>query len=320
MTMSMNEGVVKHFRYENEDLVVDKETDLVAYNDEKHVYVGKTGDSEGKKFISVTTLIGLYENKFDPEFWKRYKALESMLTSQEFKPIKARLLDTKKWDDGYLNGIDKGTFDLKCQEFVDAWALENKKACDWGTKVHAIQEMGFYNNPDEMIFKFNLGGKLPVHKNHHKFDCEFGIFPEMLLSFVDKDGVLRIAGQSDLVVKRGNKITIFDHKTNKQLDKESFYDRKKKSHVMMKYPLNNIMDCNMMHYTIQLSLYGYIIEYNNPELEIEALKIIHFTHDGEEVEYDLEYRKQDVIRLLKYHKKQLLIQEFNEARKPVIYE
>ena len=43
MTMSMNNGDVnKHFRFENMDLIIDKETDDVVYNDEKHIYVGNS--------------------------------------------------------------------------------------------------------------------------------------------------------------------------------------------------------------------------------------------------------------------------------------
>lgn len=39
--MSMNEGDVKYFSFDGNDLIVDKENDDVTYNDEKHVYVGK---------------------------------------------------------------------------------------------------------------------------------------------------------------------------------------------------------------------------------------------------------------------------------------
>ena len=101
MTMSMNEGDVKYFSFDGNDLIVDKENDDVTYNDEKHVYVGKKGVGEGKKFISVTTLIGEFENKFDSDFWKKYKALEELM-GDDFINVKSSLLNTKKWDDSYI--------------------------------------------------------------------------------------------------------------------------------------------------------------------------------------------------------------------------
>nr|DAT90289.1 MAG TPA: Exonuclease V [Caudoviricetes sp.] len=655
MTMSMSENANKHFLYEGNQLIIDKETDLVAYNDEKHVYVGKTGEVEGQKFISVTTLVGMYENKFDGEFWKKYKALELLLGEEEFSKYKSSLLETKKWDDRYLEDIDKVLFEETCQKFLDQWALDNKMGCDRGTKIHAEQEEGFYNIPEVMRKKFEIGGNLPVQKNYHRLDVDSGIFPEILLSFVDKDNVLRIAGQSDLVIKEGNKIKVWDfkglaldtpiatidgwkqmgdivegdiifdgdgnqtkvqhvseihynpcykitfdtgdtligdhehrwviskntqkkgetkevelttdeiysyyckketnkkirplhikcsgalniqevdlpvdpyilglwlgdgssqcaaitnatsevwkeiiergfnlgvdfarnrenynaetrtllnfrkylvqldllnnkhipetylrasysqrldllrglmdsdgyfhrdrqrcvmnttkewqaqgiaelvaslgwkptiidavascngkkfksyqvcfkafenpflvrnldyidcltkndfkakyrtikkiekidtvptkclavdspthtylagksliktHNTNKKLDLKSYYDPKKKKYQMMKFPLSHIQDCNYMHYTLQLSIYAYMIQRMNPEFIIDELRIIHFTHEGDVKEYTLEYLRDDVERLLKYHKKQILIQAHKDARRPVIY-
>ena len=115
----------------------------------------------------------------------------------------------------------------------------------------------------------------------------------MLISYIDPDGILCIAGQSDLVVKNGNHIRILDHKTNKKLKQKSYFDPKKKKYQMMKYPLNNIMDCNFLHYTLQLSLYAWMLQKQNPDLIIDELRIVHFTHDGEVNEYVLEYLKSD---------------------------
>lgn len=320
MTMSMNDGIEKRFRYGGEELVVDKETDDVVYNDEKHIYVGKDGLVKDKKFISVTTLIENYVNKFDEEFWKRYKALEELLGLEEFAPIKKKLLNSKKWNDSYIPSyIDISLFESKCAEYVEKWKKENKKACDWGTGIHAEQENGFYNKPKEMIKKFGLGGNLDVIKNHHKLDIERGIIPEMLLTSISNDGILRIAGQSDLIVKDGNNIQVIDYKTNKKLDKKSYYDPVKKSYQMMKYPLNHIMDCNLMHYTLQLSLYAWMIQKSNPEFIIDELRIIHFKHEGGVDEYVLDYLKDDILRMLRHYKKQIVLDSIQAEFKPIIF-
>lgn len=322
MTMSMNDGdVSKHFRFGGEELVIDKETDDVVYNDEKHIYVGKSGLVQDKKFISVTTLIGLFENKFDGDFWSKYKALEALVGADQFSSVKKKLLDKKIWDDSYyLNfGISPEDFESKCEEVKSGWKDTNKEACEHGTRVHAKQENTFYMNPQKMIDKFNVGNKFKVNKNYHKLDLERAIYPEILLSSVSKDGLLRIAGQSDLLIKDGNHIKIWDWKTNKELKMESYYDKKKGSHEMMKYPLNNIQDCNYMHYTLQLSLYAWMVQKINPNFIIDELRIVHFTHDGQVNEYVLDYRKEDIIRMLKYYKKQLVLQDLEERNKPVIF-
>ena len=320
MTMSMNDGNNKYFQYEDEELIIDKENDDVVYNDEKHIYVGKNGNTKDKKFISATTLIGLFENKFDAEFWSKYKALEA-LNPIEFSRIKNELLDTKKWDDNYyLNlNITEEEFKSKCEEIKSQWKDTNIEACEHGTRVHAKQENTFYTNPDKMINKFNLGGKLNVFKNHNKLDVESGIFPELLLTYQSKDGLIRIAGQSDLVIKNGNHIQIIDYKTNKEIKKESFYNKKTKSREMMKYPLNKIMDCNFYHYTLQLSLYAWMIQKYNPEFIIDELRIIHFTRDGQVKEYVLDYLLDDVIRMIKQYKKISIMKDYEERSKPIIF-
>ena len=320
MTMSMSNGNNKYFQYDNEDLLIDKENSDVVYNDAKHIYVGKNGETKDKKYISVTTLIGLYENKFDGDFWSKYKALEALIPDN-FDNIKPLLLETKKWSDSYLNDLNvtKEQLEAKVKEIKSEWKNKNKEACEHGTRVHAKQEQGFYSNADKMISKFNIGGKIPVFKNHQSLDMESGIIPEMLLTYQSSDGLLRIAGQSDLVIKEGNKINIIDYKTNKELKQKSYFNPKTKTYEMMKFPLNKIMDCNFWHYTLQLSLYAWMIQKAHPELLINELKIIHFTHDGQCNEYILDYLKDDVIRMLKHYKRQATLKDIEERNKPIIF-
>jgi len=238
----------------------------------------------------------------------------------DFINVKSSLLNTKKWDDSYIpDSITKEVFEETCNKYVKDWGETNRIACEYGTKVHAEQESGFYNDSERTIKRFNLGGNLPVYKNHHRLDIDTGIIPEMLISYIDPDGILCIAGQSDLVVKNGNHIRILDHKTNKKLKQKSYFDPKKKKYQMMKYPLNNIMDCNFLHYTLQLSLYAWMLQKQNPDLIIDELRIVHFTHDGEVNEYVLEYLKSDIEKMLKYYKKQLILRKYEEENKPIIF-
>jgi hypothetical protein len=79
---------------------IDKQNGLVAYNDEKHSY-WNVNDNE--KYISVTTLIGKFEQPFDADFWSAYKALEQLIPKDSWKIEKKSLLNTKKFNKEILD-------------------------------------------------------------------------------------------------------------------------------------------------------------------------------------------------------------------------
>ena len=67
---------------------VDKQNKKVAFSEETHTYWDvDTND----KYISVTTLIGKFENEFDKDFWSKYKALERILGKDKFQIEKKKL-------------------------------------------------------------------------------------------------------------------------------------------------------------------------------------------------------------------------------------
>ena len=112
---------------------------------------------------------------------------------------------------------------------------------------------------------------------------------------------------------------IVTHNTNKELKKKSYYDQNKKQNIMMKYPLNNIMDCNYYHYTLQLSLYAYLLQQIKPELNIKKLTLIYINHDNEVSEHEVQYLKTDVIRMLKHYKKMLKQTMTLDRDKPIVF-
>ena len=61
---------------------IDKQNGNVAFAEAEHCYWDVTNDN---KFISVTTLIEKFAQKFDKEFWSKYKALEKLLPPDAWK-------------------------------------------------------------------------------------------------------------------------------------------------------------------------------------------------------------------------------------------
>jgi ATP-dependent exoDNAse (exonuclease V) beta subunit len=146
-----------------------------------------------------------------------------------------------------------------------------------------------------------------------------GIYPEFLISLKSRDNLLKVAGQIDLLIKDGDEITIIDYKTNKEIKKKSYYDSNTKTNLMMKYPLNNLMDCNYYHYTLQLSLYAYLLQQINPNFIIKSLQLYHIDHDGKSKTYHLDYLKDDVVRMLKHYKKILKQTSVLDRDKPIVF-
>lgn len=90
------------------------------------------------------------------------------------------------------------------------------------------------------------------------------------------------------------------HNTNKKLNFFS-YKYPDGSYQMMKDPLSDVMDCNMSHYKLQLSIYSYIINriYGLEPMEPE---ILYIDNNNKMTRIPLDYDKEHVLALLRHHK------------------
>lgn len=297
-----------------------KENNGVIFEEEGHKYYDKNNPEQ--TYTSVTTLIHSYAQEFDKQFWSSFKALEKLLPKDAWNIEKKSLLSSKKFDKVLLelHSITENDFNREQQAILDEWDNENKKSCDRGTKIHAELENSFYSKKKDIsLSKFEIGGKFECRKDYSDLDLENGVYPEYLISRVSEDGKLRIAGQIDLLVKKGNKITIADWKTNKKIETKSFFNNRTKTSVKMKFPLNNLDDVNYWHYTLQLSTYAWMIQKLNPEFEIEDLVMVHFDHNDNMTVYHLPYLKAEVIKMLNHFKKETALKASREKRKPIEY-
>ena len=299
---------------------IDKSNGNVKYNDEEHLYWDDNG-----KFISVTTLIGKFCQPFDSDYWSSYKAIERVLDKETFKIAKKDLQNNVSIDKIIeAFDIDREDFNSAKQDILDEWQKKNIEACERGTKIHADLEHSFTKKKETDMKKYGLGGKFLVNTNDtlnksnlELLDIDKGVFPEYLIYRVSDDNKFRLAGQIDLLIKDGNDIYVRDYKTNGKIDEKSYYNPRTKKYQMMNYPLNNLMDCNKVHYALQLSTYAWMLQKINPQFNIKQLMLIHYDHDGNVTEIPVDYLKDDVIRMCKWYKKQLLIEETKNKRKPI---
>ena len=299
---------------------ITKQNGNIAFIEETHKYFDVTNPDA--VFTSVTTMIHNYTQPFDKDFWSAYKALEKLIPKDAWIIEKKSLLNTKKFDKVLLEmyEINEEDFNKERQAILDAWDEENRKSCERGTKIHADFENSFYNKKKDIdISKFEIGGKFVCEKGRTELDLENGIYPEYLISRISEDGKLRIAGQIDLLVKKGNKICIADFKTNKKIETKSFFNQKTKQSTKMKFPLNNLDDVNYWHYCLQLSTYAWMLQKYNPDFIIDDLVMIHIDHSDNMTIYHLPYLKDEVIKMLTHFKKESVLKANREKRKSIIY-
>lgn len=300
-------------------ILVDKENDTCFFNDATHAYYDK---QTMERYTSVTTMIHAYTQPFDATFWSTYKALEALLDDDTFYQIKGTLLNKKKIDYDWLFSqinIDKDLLEQKQNEILNSYDKARDDSCTIGSAIHLEKELSFYGKKDFNMSRYGFDevcGEFQCEQNYYKLDLDRGVYPEFMIS-CDIDG-LKISGQIDLLVIDGNDVWIVDWKTNKEIKKASYYDKFKKKHQMMKFPLSNLMDTNYWHYSMQLSTYMYLLQKIKPEFNCKGLMLIHIDKETrKETKYPVDYLKDDVERMLKHFKKQQKIKSELDKIKPI---
>ena len=204
----------KFWKVGDKEYRIEKENADCVYSDEEHVYIDKKDNS---KYISVTTLINKYSEEFDEDFWSSYKALEEIMDGDTFSILKKALLATKKFNPKVLKKfqIDEELFANKKAEIVAQYNATKNEACEHGTAEHLRKELSFYGKHDFDFGRYgykDLSGEYDCKKNYYELDLERGVYPEFLIAVTSRDGILKVSGQIDCLIKNGNEITILDWK------------------------------------------------------------------------------------------------------------
>ena len=275
---------------------------MVTFNEEKHMYQNvKTEDV----YISATTLIHKYSNPFPKEFMSNYKALE--LIDPNFKKNKKVYLAKKEID--YLiqvlpSYINRKLLEEVAQQFIAQWDKTNLDSRVKGTAYHNKREAQAFdsklatfadNEYSVQDYRDLLEGKTLdelLNIDYYKYLPD-DYYPELRLFHHD----YKIAGTSDVVLietdKNGDRwASIEDFKTNKEIKMDNRYQN-------MLYPLTHYPDSNYHHYTLQISLYAYMLECMG--FKIKHLRITWIDEFQNEIPYILEYKRQDVINMINHY-------------------
>lgn len=266
---------------------------LVVFYEKDHRYVRT---SDGKVLTSSTTVVGKY-HFFDREFWLIYKVGELVLAPEIFQWLKVNFLDRDKerMKREIIQRVGWHTIRYYQDMIGESWDLNSEQSLQKGSYYHGYREneaveLGRIRNPkDNLVYLTYTKPKLEYDNyfyTHWKADH---FYPERLLYWKDYCGTV-----DKTFAKAWNKVDVGDYKTSKTIEKTSY-----KSQRMLE-PLNHLEDCNYNHYSLQLSIYAYMLE-KLFGVEVDNLYIDH------KPDLDSRYRRYIDVPYLKKEVEMILV-------------
>ena len=252
--------------------------------------------------LAVTSVIKDYHH-FDKDFWLSYKTLEKVLPEVQFQDMKMKLLKSKKIILESIPNLDIEQFKVERELLNKEWTEKNEEAKQVGTTTHEQIHNLFCT--DLRSVKVDLGidtEQYQVQRMEEFLNTNKGIFNEFKME-VPLDDDFLLVGIADCIIKDGNYITVIDFKTDEKIPFKSTFDVGKKKSKRLKYPLCDLEDCAGVHYQIQLSLYGWMLQQIDPNLIIDKLIIIQIQNLKKKKEFRVEYIKSTIEKLIKWHLK-----------------
>jgi len=277
---------------------------MLKFQEDGHKY-SNVDDNEDFQWVSVTTLVGQFKEKFN--------AIEV----SERCSLKSK--------DPRYRGVDP-------QIIRDMWTREAKRATDLGSFYHNQREADMLQFKTITRDGVELPIISPIMKGKVKYapiqQIDNGIYPEHFVYLKSAS----ICGQADRVEVVNHRLDVYDYKTNKEIKTKGyeFWDGSKK---MMLGPVKHLEDCELNHYALQLSMYMYIISKYNYSLVPGKIEIHHVEFKNEGMDKNgypitmvdakgepvlkginripLPYLKREVIAMLKWLKinKQMVLHE-----------
>jgi len=277
---------------------------MLKFVEEGHKY-SNVDDNDDFEWVSVTKLVHQFVEPFD--------APKMAVHCSKGKNPKYRGKDPK--------------------DILAMWDKESNRSTMLGSWYHNQREK------DMLQFKTITrdGIELPIIPTKVETGVKYapeqkvgpGIYPEHFVYLRSAS----ICGQADRVEVVGDRLDIYDFKTNKEIKMKGyqFYDGTRKK---MLGPVRHLDDCEFNHYALQLSIYMYVIWKHNYHLKPGKIQIHHVEFEVERLDengfpihaldaagdpiikkvnrIDLPYMKKEVIAMLKWLQKNKKMVLFNE--------
>jgi ATP-dependent exoDNAse (exonuclease V) beta subunit len=156
-----------------------------------------------------------------------------------------------------------------------------------GTDTHAELEQYLINGTPPKIEKACKGAEWLTRRNWNRKNLfiEIGIYSE----------AFGISGTVDIILRDDKNDTyyLYDWKTNKKLDFKGFNGRRG-----LLPPTSHLEDCHYTKYTLQLSMYRFILE-QEYGITVSGQSLLHLT-PIECLEYKTSYLRDEIAAMLSY--------------------
>jgi hypothetical protein len=302
-------------------------TSPISFEPHSHTYK----DKDGAIYKSATQFLELFHSKFEDveDFWLFYKAIqyasnidkeskikkfnhELSLKIEEYliehygQPFLFTEEECLKWtklgvwkfkadSEGFKEVFkphERLILEVVSSFVKEYWVSENVKSTTRGTAFHNEKEDSQFNLG---VFEYNqVKYKIDTDCDslfNLKENC---VYPELRLY----NTKYKIAGTSDQVlVLPGKKVIIRDWKTNKEIKTTNKYDK-------FYHPISHLENCEYVKYSLQLSLYGYMLEQFG--FSIDDIEFEHFVLDENNQAisstiYKCAYLKDEVVAMLDFY-------------------
>lgn len=237
----------------------------IRYYDDKHVYIDT---NTGEELISCTTFIKNYQQAFQKDFWLKKKAKEYKISEEELE---------ESWNKKRIIGTTRGTM---LHKFLENLLLNKEYPIEYPKFVHTLNSLDFitFHKTFERLKGF---AENFVQDHLHLVPVK--------LELVLGDSELKLAGQCDALFYDTEKecFAIYDFKTDLKIDVHNKYQNFKK-------PLSHLSQSEINKYSLQLSIYQFLIE-RNTDIRIGYNKIVWFNPKQENYElFDVPYLEQEM--------------------------
>ena len=239
---------------------------MIKFLQEDHKYES-VDTAQEIDWIGISHLIGSFEPPFDPIAGS----------------IKAARNPKSKW-----YGMDPALI-------RSIWKGESERSLSAGHWYHSKEEDSVTSSPTYVFNSTIYNVVKPVIIDKIKFAPlqkleDNHIYPEHLV-YLQSEG---ICGQADRVEVSNERVSIRDFKTYKIVKESGFRNWEGITQRLLD-PLSHLDNCNLVHATLQMSLYLYMILKHNPHLKPGTLTMEHIVFEQEsEDQYGYPIYKKEV--------------------------
>lgn len=255
----------------------------ILFQEKDHKYLNL---DTGAELISVTTKLKEYKEPFRSDYWSIFTALKEsghIVKSDLSKGVKKNHIQINNDSFLYTDLGDNPTLFLSRtpESIKNQWKYESKVGTTRGTIVHNYIENRWFNKNKPVTQDISFIADSTTFISSVEASCnlfdrfmkEHSYYVPIAIEKVIGDE--KIAGQPDKILysKKHNELHILDNKVDKKFDRLNKYKTK------LSGKLSHLDDCEFNKYSLQLSMYKYIIE-KNTNLKIDRCFALWLFHEN----------------------------------------